>query len=324
MDELLDRLVADLAAVGVDAAPVGDATPVGDIGPDAAGRATLRLSRGRSACTYTVLYGSTVPTLRVAEGDRRPVLVYTPRLGGRTADVLRRVGVQFLDADGNAWIEFADVLIDVRGRPRVRRPEVVRPSGSLFTTRRAQVVLALLAWPRLWQAPRRELADVAGVSLGQAQNTLTLLEAAGFGPERGDSARPRLLDLWAGSFPTGLAPRLLLATYSSDDVTSARPSGVSDPVFLSGAAAMAQVLRPATLTLYVADLDPKLPVANRWRVDGDPNVVVRRAFWRSPDPPAGGPDVAPWPLVYADLLADDDPRVRGSAGDWRAEHVRSA
>ena len=37
------------------------------------------------------------------------------------------------------------------------------------------------------------------------------------------------------------------------------------------------------MTLYVMELDPRLAIVNRWRSDGEPNVVVRRKFWNAPD-----------------------------------------
>jgi hypothetical protein len=49
-----------------------------------------------------------------------------------------------------------------------------------------------------------------------------------------------------------------------------------DPVFVSGESAAEDLLRPATLTLYVEELDPRLPVVNKWRSNGPANIVVRR------------------------------------------------
>lgn len=56
-----------------------------------------------------------------------------------------------------------------------------------------------------------------------------------------------------------------------------------DPVFTSGEAAASKLLRPASTTLYVGELEPKLAIVNRWRSDGPANIVVRRKFWHAPD-----------------------------------------
>lgn len=180
----------------------------------------------------------------------------------------------------------------------------------------------LLAWPKLWHSTQRELARAAGVSLGQANNALRLLAEAGFGPD-GRRDAEELLRLWAATFPTGLAQRLTLATFRGDP-DNIRPVG-AETIYRSGEIAAAEFLRPATATVYVEDLDPRLALVNRWRTDAEPNIVVRRAFWR---PPGGEEEqtprkalLAPWPLVYADLLASDDSRVRGAAEEWGRAHA---
>ncbi|MGH8827490.1 MAG: type IV toxin-antitoxin system AbiEi family antitoxin [Jiangellaceae bacterium] len=285
---------------------------------------TVKLVRGRSAQSYTLICGPTVTLARPAVGpDGRPPLVFTTFVAPKTADSFRRAGVQYADTAGNAWVEFGDVLLDVRGRPRPKQtPRRARATGNLLSTSRAQVVFALLAWPELWHAPQRELAHAAGVSLGQAHNTLALLAEAGYHRNQTNPGRTDLLDLWAAAYPTGLAQRLTLANYHGK-VDPVRPvPGAA--LFVSGESAAINLLRPASVTVHVDDLDPRLPVVNRWRSDGEPNIVVRKKFWRAPGlSEAPAVHQAPWPLVYADLLASDDPRVRGVAKDWKAQHARA-
>jgi len=318
MDELLARFAARLSGLGV-TAEVGSAVPAGP----GVQTATVRLTRGTSARAYRLLFGSTVSLAEagLARGVEPPTLVFTSFVAPRSAGALRRAGVQYLDMVGNAWVEFDGVLLDVRGRPRPDDLAVPahKPAGNLFSTARAQVAFALLAWPPLWEATRRDLAHAAGVSLGQAHNALALLTEAGYRRDRPRPGQTGLLDLWAAAFPTGLATKLTLARYRGEigPVSDVRSE---DPVFVSGEAAAEELLRPATLTLYVEELDPRLAVVNKWRSDGLANIVVRRKFWQVPDDSAGrlaGVRPAPWPLVYADLVTSDDPRVRTVAREWR-------
>ena len=112
----------------------------------------VRLARRASTRDYTLLYGPAVTFADVARasGADPPALVFTTYASPRTTDAFRRAGVQYLDTAGNAWITFADVLVDVRGRPRPHRAATPRHiAGNLFSARRAQVVCALLAWPNL-------------------------------------------------------------------------------------------------------------------------------------------------------------------------------
>ena len=317
---MLPRLQALLDELGI-AARFGSTTAVSR----GIRRGTVHLARGASGQDYALLYGPVVTFADVAKagGADLPALVFTTFAAPRTTETFRRVGVQYLDARGNAWITFGDVLVDVRGRPRTDSAQIARrPAGNLFSSLRAQVVCVLLAWPRLWNAPRRDLAHAAGVSLGQAHNTMALLAEAGYD---GGQVRPRqtpLLDLWTAAFPTGLATKLTLAAFHGD-IDKVVKGGT---VFVSGEKAADDLLRPATLTVYVEKLDPRLPIVNRWRTDLKPNIVVRRKFWRAPDDdtPPPGLAVAPWPLVYADLMASDDSRVRGAAHEWKVRHARPA
>jgi len=88
------------------------------------------------------------------------------------------------------------------------------------------------------------------------------------------------------------------------------------------------VARPAALTVYLDTTDPKLPILNRWSRSPDraPNVFVRRKFWVSPRPHEEDPSIkaqnAPWPLVYADLVATGDARLAEVSRTWRARCAR--
>lgn len=292
------------------------------------------LTRGQARQEYAVVFKrlatlSEIGTSAANQDNDQPKLIGSATaVSPRSADAVRRAGVQYVDVVGNAWIHFGDVLIDVRGRrPEGKStPSAGRAGGNLFSTARAQVAFALLQWPDLWNQPQRTVADAAGVSLGQAHSALTMLREAGFGPggHRGDS---ELLDLWVAAFPTGLAPKLVLARYQGSIPEAGAivedRSFVAGEVF-SGEVAAGDLLRPTTLTVYVDHLDPMMAVKNRWRSDGAPNIIVRRKFWMTPasempdqDRSQGELPTAPAVLVYADLMASEDPRAREAAVEWR-------
>ena len=298
---------------------------------------TLELSRGDSHQAYALHLTRKATLAAVSSAPSRSptearVLVGAPRVSPRSAEVFRRAGIQYVDAAGNAWIQFGDVLVDVQGRRAVGKvtPEPGSAGGHLFSAARAQVVFALLQWPQLWEATQREVAEAAGVSLGQANSSLSLLREAGFGPG-GHRTPSELLDLWAAAFPSGLARKLVLAHYNGP-VDRLAEVDAETPVCLGGAdvsgeAAAADFVRPTTLTIYVEHLDPQLAVKNRWRSDGTANITVRRKFWRTPtgepdyEAPLTGLREAPDVLVYADLAASEDARIRSAARDWRQRRL---
>src|SRR5688572_28006778 len=145
MNDVLSRFQARLDELGI-TARVGPTTAA----PHGIRRGTIKLARGASAQDYVLLYGSAVAFTDIAKAGvaDRPALIFTTFTAPKTADTLRRSGVQYLDSAGNAWITFGDVLVDVRGRPRPDRdPAPQRPVRNLFSTVRAQIIFALLAWP---------------------------------------------------------------------------------------------------------------------------------------------------------------------------------
>ncbi|MFT4188684.1 MAG: type IV toxin-antitoxin system AbiEi family antitoxin [Aeromicrobium sp.] len=291
--------------------------------------AVLEHTQGRQSFQVVHMSSLTESSLRasrlVGAADGR-LLVLGPRVTERSARAFRLLGVNYLDAAGNAWVTFGGVHIDVRGRQRVAAgstsERATRPGGgavNLFSAKRAQVVFAILAWERLLSRPLRELAHAAGVSLGQAQQTRELLIRYGFLDERKQflpGQRDRLLDQWANAYPTGLGAIETASPFSGE--ISGLDAG-EHVVYVSGESAAPHLRHPETLTLYSDGLPVDLIRRRRWRRDTEnPNILVRQTFWRAPDGEFPGLQAAPWPLVYADLLASGEARQRDAAEQVRA------
>jgi hypothetical protein len=311
---------------------------------DADTDAIVTLSRAEAKARYAVMVKEpmTLSSLahRAIPTPIYPSLIIGDRITRRSAAAFRDAGIQFVDTLGNAFITFGNVLVDVQGRtePIAQVPEsshrVARPQhpANIFSPRRSQVILALLTWPELSTAKVREIANAAGVSVGQAHDTLAQLEQAGFlmPASRRLDRTDKLLDYWTAAYPTGLGRRLEIAKYHGDPSRPIRRPHADQPIYLSSESAEGtDVARPATSTVYLDTLDPKLPIMNRWSSSPDraPNVFVRQKFWISPRPqeeiPSANGQNAPWPLVYADLVATGDARLGEVARAWRARCARS-
>jgi hypothetical protein len=262
-----------------------------------------------------------------------PLLVIGPRIHASSAQTLRTQGIWYLDEAGNAYLHHHGLVVDVRGR---RGLPSTNQDGHLklgptnpFTPKRAQVVLALLSDPRLADAPFREIADRAGVSVGMAKGTLDTLEITRFVEQLGAHRRlirgGELLDLWASAYPGGLgrANTLLVARGNVDNWSS--PEGID--VAISGEQALPDVIRhPESLVLYVDSAGTRRPprelmLANRWHRDPDGNIVIRELFWRDLSG-INDRDSAPPLLVYADLLASHEPRQTEVAHEMRRDLER--
>jgi hypothetical protein len=263
-----------------------------------------------------------------------PLLAIGPRIHESSAETLRAQGIWYLDERGNAYLHHQGlIIVDVRGR---RGLTSTTQNGHLkvgptnpFTPKRAQVVLALLSEPGLSDAPIREIADRAGVSVGQAKTTLDTLQITGFlepiAAHRRLIRGGELLDLWASAYPGGLGRAITLFVARGDVHNWSPPDEIG--IAISGEQALPSVVRhPETLVLYVDTGGIRRPprdlmVRNRWHRDPKGNVIIRDLFWRNL-PGITDVDTAPPALVYADLLASHEPRQIEVAHEMRKHDER--
>jgi hypothetical protein len=194
------------------------------------------------------------------------------------------------------------------------------------------VTFALLAWPDVASWPVRDVAQLAGVSIGTAHTAIGDLAESGYlygTPRRKRLARGgELLSRWAEAYTTNLAPRLLFGRYRAPDPEwwhAARADLAEAGVLLGGEAAASILdphLRPSTLTLYAEGTYARWLGRFRLRPDDAGDVLIRRRFWHVDsrlEPSAG---LVPVPLIYGDLLASGDPRQRQQADRMRERDDR--
>ncbi len=286
------------------------------------------LIRGNSRAKFRVVHSPTLTASaanlhEISEG-RVPLLVVGPRVTERSAAMLRTMSINYLDQAGNAYIDFPGVHIDVRGRKPTAPPppnHASRGGINLFSKKRAQVIFAILEWPELLDNRLRDLADSAGTSLGQTQNTLDLLKDLGyltstrrFIPQK----RKDLVDQWVDAYQTGLEASWDWDTFTADTIDFEDCGHV---VFLSGESAASHLVRAETTVVYASDLPTNMIRRYRWRRDHEqPNIYLRKKFWKTP----GGSETpgiykAPKLLIYADLLASRNSRQREAATRLRKE-----
>jgi hypothetical protein len=123
-----------------------------------------RLARG--AVDQLFRYTSLVPN---AYG-----IFMAPYISPRAAEVCTEAGFGYADLSGNCRLGFDEVYIRVEGNANTNAAK--RDLRSLYAPRAERVVRALLVDPRRsWKL--QELAEEAGVSLGQAFNVRKLLDS---------------------------------------------------------------------------------------------------------------------------------------------------
>lgn len=241
-------------------------------------------------------------------------LLITGYLPPDLADTLKAHHIAYLDLAGNAYLENPPMLVWVAGQRRTKRePTAPRAGGRAYTAGGLPVVLALLCHPEWVDKPYRELAKLTNVAHGTIGNVILELQDAGFVDQVGDKRRllqrEQLLDLWTEAALRVLRPKTLINRYRAErfpawEAFDPRPY----KLILGGEVAAARLtgyLRPEIFTLYGQRADPRLIMELGLRPDPAGNIEVRKKFWGFDDDP---PDLAPLPLIYADLLATGDAR----------------
>ena len=263
---------------------------------------------------------------RRLESTRSRGLLIAPYVSRELAEHCRATGLQFIDACGNAYLRAPGLLVLVTGEKGGRGQASSRAPKGLTNAAGLRVVFALLSKQELVNAPLKDIARRAGVSLGTAYNVLEDLERRGYLINRGSADRRKLLergrltDEWAINFPTTLRTKLHGRRFSAPDPHWWENIDRHEFHFAWGAEVAAKKmtghLKPATQTLYVESAEMEgvigaLAKQHRIRPDPDGEIEILEKFWHWR--PETTPGIAPALLVYSELLAILDPRAQETA-----------
>ena len=249
-----------------------------------------------------------------------PALLVTPYLSPQLAEHSRTIGLQFIDAAGNAHLNTDGLYVFISGRKPRDLPARAPVRGANNATA-LRMVFALLSEPSLLQAPYREIAQAADIALGSVGPVFQALATRGLLVESATGRRLtdpwRVLDEWTTSYPTALRPKLHARRFRSPDPDWWQHVDVAT---LSGcwsgeiaAARMTHYFKPATQTLYIApsamrDTLRQLVTAHRLQAQPDGPIELLETFWQPPAGRAAQNDLVSPILAYADLMASMSPR----------------
>ena len=254
-----------------------------------------------------------------------PTMVAQRYISARRGHALQAQGVPYVDSVGNMWLQLPGVHILVEGRPAPPNPpgavgdRLSRPSSM-------RVIFALLVRPHLLEANLRELATQCGTSVGAAQAATADLTDGGFlhgkAPDRRLRRTGVLADRWVSDFRTRLLPKLDQRVVRGPAPPWWLESGhrlTPEEGSLGGEIAcerLAYPLRAAETLVY--GRPPWGPIRRRGRLGttGEADVTLREQFWPNQLDDRG---TVPALLVYADLLAQDEPRLQEMAALMRRD-----
>ncbi|MCY7344816.1 MAG: hypothetical protein LH614_01240 [Pyrinomonadaceae bacterium] len=241
-----------------------------------------------------------------------PYLLVTEYVTQPQAEKMRELGINFLDAAGNAFLDAPGLFVFISGKKAERRAEkpisIFRPAGI-------KLLLAFLLKPNFENADYRTIARETNVSYTTVGRILSDLEKGGYLIKRGANERfltnkTELVKRWVFAYSEQFRPKLGAVRYRSTrhggrwwtDVDLSEYKAVWGGE--TGGAILTKHLKPQTATVYAASTLPKLQAKYGLVRDEKGEIEILRKFWTFGE--VG--NVAPPLVVYADLLATADER----------------
>jgi len=252
-------------------------------------------------------------------------LLITDYVNPKMAERLKKVGVQFIDTVGNAYINEPPAFIYVRGN---RPPENLqaRELRRAFQPTGLKIIFAFLCNPNLVNAPYRNVAKAATVALGTVGWVMRDLKEMGYLVEMGKRGRrltnkKQLLERWVMTYPENLRPKLVMGRYAALNQNWFNDVELDHYRwgFWGGEVAAAKLrtfLRPETVTIYATEVNPYMLADKRLRKDTKGDIEFLKVFWNVEEIEYNQKkeNLVPPLLIYADLLATGDARNIETAG----------
>ncbi len=234
------------------------------------------------------------------------------------AERLRDANVQFLDTAANAFIKQPGLHIQIKGnRPTGDAIAGPRKVARAFTTAGLKVTYALLRQPERVELPYREIAGIAGVTLGTVGKAMDDLKEQGYMVQRRKKRvlirRAELFQKWVERYPATLRDKVMLGKFNATDMYWWKETDLRDLGGCWGGEIAAthytRYLKPQVVTVYLPReaLNKLITTAHLTRTrtaQEIATVIVYEKTWLG-DGDEGYTDPM---MTYADLMATHDAR----------------
>ena len=250
------------------------------------------------------------------------VILLTPQVSRRVGEQLIQKNIQFLDGDGNAYINLPGLYLCKIGQKKRSSEPHSSSAGKLmraFNATGLKLIFYLLEDPGRVRNTYREMSTGTGISLGSVVGIFSDLERLGFIVKRAGTPpllvdRRKLLDRWVQAYRERLYPKLAVGRYQTMPPENWRKIAFSSGEACWGGEVAAERLTGALVAaqgmLYVGTDHNLLLAKNRLRPGNGENAVqLVEVFWLTNTPK----ETAPPLVVYADLVDSFNSRNREAA-----------
>lgn len=289
----------------------------------------LPTQANKSAVQAILAQDSIDKSFSASKADASKKLLFLPHVTPNFQAWLEEEGHEFLDANGNAWLEGPNYRFWIEGRKK--RKTVGLGSASeksrAFTATGLKVIFVLLVDENLLTQPVRTIAAAAGVSIGAVSQALADLEKGGYllirGRKRFWVQKSRLARRWLELYAAVLKPKLRSRRFDGPAPAQMLEAQETwgEYARLGGEAAMRAKgygIRPVETRFYSDYPWAGLVRDFRLRPSETGNVVLTEPFW-NPEHFEDSFYVPPL-LILADELAEGDERqVLVAQEMWRQD-----
>ncbi|TYO97506.1 hypothetical protein EDC39_11046 [Geothermobacter ehrlichii] len=225
------------------------------------------------------------------EPDGEKPLLLTDYLPEKVAAKLRRSGIDFVDAAGNASLRQPPLFVEVSGR---KRPERQPRTGRAFQHAGLKLIFLLLRQPKAAAWTYRDLAGESGIALGAVGPVLKNLEQLGHLVERNGIRQLHAADELFRRWEIGYGDRLRATLgiqpcrpVAADGIARLpdmiREQGLEDDVLIGGELGACLLLRegtPEQASLHLAGDPLRLMLKLQLIPDPAGRVHLLRRFGR--------------------------------------------
>ena len=266
---------------------------------------------------YPVLFKANCSALTIDQivkrsEERSRIFFCTPYITPSLADLMVKHDCLYADLAGNLFIRKGNTVVLVQNQKKPQSLERKYTRGRAWTLTGLKVLFLLLTEDEALNWPYRKIAEFSGVSLGSVRYILADLKngkviAEVNGQNRWSGKNTTIAD-WGAAYKEKLLPSLDRRFYDGKIPEECEHFGlaVSGETALQGLTLMKSrrflAYKHGNINICIAQ--------KRWRENAEGNIEIRQAFW--PECRIFAERV-PWLLVYADLLAEDDPRCNEAA-----------
>jgi len=244
-------------------------------------------------------------------------LLIAEKLYPRVKKELRDNGVNYIEGNGNVYINKNDLFLYIDTNKTIKTPK--GKGNRAFTKTGLKVIFHFLLEPQLINQTQREIAEITNVALGNIPQIINGLLDANLilklnKNEYVFNNYEELLNKWIMEFEQTLKPTIFKQRFRFQNKNQdwRELQFNNDKTVWGGEPAgdlITNYLRPEKFTIYTKETTKDLMLDYRLIPDDKGDIRVYEMFWND----KMNINTAPKQLVYADLMITEDKRCKETA-----------